>query len=66
MAPQPQPVTASLTRSAVFLVVTVNDGADATREVQGLLADIPSLVRATGFRRPDASLSCVVGIGADT
>ncbi len=65
MAPQPQPVTASLTRSAVFLVVTVNDGADATREVQGLLADIPSLVRATGFRRPDASLSCVVGIGAD-
>lgn len=64
MAPQPQPVTFSLTRSAVFLVVTLNDGDTATREVQALLADVSGLVRATGFRRPDAALSCVVGIGA--
>lgn len=64
MAPQPQPVTFSLTRSAIFLVVTVNEGDAATREVQGLLADVSGLVRATGFRRPDAALSCVVGIGA--
>ncbi len=64
MAPQPQPVTFSLTRSAIFLVVTLNDGEAATREVQGLLADVSGLVRATGFRRPDAALSCVVGIGA--
>ncbi|MFD1880250.1 Dyp-type peroxidase [Paracoccus pacificus] len=64
MAPQPQPVILSLTRSAIFLVVTVNDGDAATRAVQGLLADVTSLVRATGFRRPNGLLSCVVGIGA--
>ncbi|MDO5604026.1 MAG: Dyp-type peroxidase [Paracoccus sp. (in: a-proteobacteria)] len=64
MPPQPQAVTASLTRSAVFLVVTINDGDAATLAVQGLLADIAGLVRATGFRRPDGALSCVTGIGA--
>ena len=64
MASQPQPVTYSLTRSAIFLVVTLNDGDAATREVQALLADVSSLVRATGFRRAEGALSCVVGIGA--
>ena len=65
MVPEPQPVTSSLTRSAIFLVVTVDDGDAATRAVQGLLADVSALVRATGFRRPDGSLSCVTGIGAN-
>lgn len=65
MPPEPQAVAAPLTRSAVFLVVTIHDGDAATQAVQGLLADVSALVRATGFRRPDASLSCVTGIGAE-
>ena len=64
MPPQPQAVTLPLTRSAVFLVVTINDGDAATQAVQGLLADVAGLVRATGFRRPEGLLSCVTGIGA--
>ncbi len=64
MPSEPQPVTLSLTRSAIFLVVTVKDGDASAKVVQGLLADIPALVRSTGFRRPGAQLSCIVGIGA--
>ncbi len=64
MSPQPQAVTFSLTRAATFLIVAVNDTEAATRAVQSLLADLAGLVRATGFRRPDAALSCVAGIGA--
>ncbi|MDO5641347.1 MAG: Dyp-type peroxidase [Paracoccus sp. (in: a-proteobacteria)] len=61
---EPQAVTASLTSSAIFLVLTVNDTEAATRAVQDLLADLAGLVRATGFRRPSGELSCVTGIGA--
>src|SRR5262245_39120087 len=48
--------------AAIFLVITVRPGAEG--EVRGLLADVPGLNRAVGFRSPEDGLSCVVGVGA--
>jgi putative iron-dependent peroxidase len=58
----PQAVLGPLTRSAVFLVVTLADGAeDVARD---LLADLPGLTRSVGFRAQDGALACVAGIGS--
>ncbi|MFD7160618.1 Dyp-type peroxidase [Kribbella sp. NPDC059898] len=58
-----QDVVAPPAVAAVFVVATVRPGGeDAVRE---LLPDIAGIVRAVGFRVPDAQLNCVVGIGAD-
>ena len=61
-APEPQPVLTPLTEAAIFLVVTANAGAE--EDVRDLLGDVPGLTRSVGFRIPDGTLSCVVGIGA--
>jgi porphyrinogen peroxidase len=61
----PQPVNAPLTRSALFLVATINPGALPRARVRSLCGDLASLVRAVGFRATDAGLSCVLGIGHD-
>lgn len=59
---EPQPILTPLTEAAIFLVLTVRDGAeDATRE---LLADVPGIGRSVGFREPDGELRAVVGIGS--
>jgi putative iron-dependent peroxidase len=60
-----QPVAASLTRAAIFLVVTMNDGSGHAAAVKGLCADLSALVRSVGFRDLDARLNCVMGIGSD-
>ena len=61
--PEPQPLLRPLTEAAIFLVVVVQDGAeDPARD---LLADVSGLVRAVGFRSPEDTLSCVVGIGSE-
>lgn len=57
-----QPVVAPPARAAVFLVVTIDEGGEDT--VRGLLEDVQSLRRSTGYRDPDAQLSRVVGIGS--
>ncbi|MEV0971131.1 Dyp-type peroxidase [Microtetraspora glauca] len=58
----PQPVLSPLTRAAIFLVVTVDPGGESVaREV---LADVPALQRAVGFRAPEGALSCVAAIGS--
>lgn len=57
-----QAVLGPLTRAAIFLVVTVDAGGEAT--VRDLLADLSGLVKAVGFRSLDGGLSCVVGIGS--
>jgi porphyrinogen peroxidase len=57
-----QPVLTPLTEAAIFLVVTVDPGAED--EVRDLLADAAGLARSVGFRIPDGELRCVVGIGA--
>jgi putative iron-dependent peroxidase len=65
MKPTPQPVTAPLTRAAIFLVVTMNPGDDPRRSVRSLCGDLAGLVRSVGFRNQEANLSCVMGIGSD-
>lgn len=60
-----QPVTASLTQAALFLVVIMNPRNDAAEAVRSLCADISGLTRAIGFRLPKRRLSCVMGIGSD-
>jgi putative iron-dependent peroxidase len=60
-----QPVSAPLTRSAIFLVVTINSGPDNRTSVRSFCVDLPALIRAVEFRQLEAGLSCVMGIGSD-
>ena len=60
-----QPVSAPLTRAAIFLVLTINPGADNRAGVRAFCADFAGLVRAVEFRDLEAGLSCVMGIGSD-
>ena len=55
----------ALTSAAIFLVATIDDGADAETTVRDLCADLSGLQRAVGFRDLTARLSCVLGIGSD-
>ncbi|QNG20572.1 Dyp-type peroxidase [Rhodococcus triatomae] len=57
-----QTVLAPPAKAAIFLVVTVRPSAE--NDIRELLGDVSGLVRAVGFRVPDADLNCVVGIGA--
>jgi putative iron-dependent peroxidase len=58
---EPQAVLTPLTEAAIFLVLTVNPGADD--RVREVLADASGLKRSVGFRIPEGELTCVVGIG---
>ncbi len=60
--PTAQPVLTPLTGAAIFLVVTVNPGGEAT--VRELLGDCAGLQRAVGFRLPDGGLTCVIAVGS--
>jgi putative iron-dependent peroxidase len=60
-----QPVSAPLTRAAIFLVVTINPGEDDRAAVLSFCADFAGLVRAVEFRDLEAGLSCVMGVGSD-
>ena len=60
---QPQPVLAPLTPAAIFLVVTIDEGGEAT--VHDALPDIPGQVRAIGFRDPTKHLSVIASIGSE-
>jgi porphyrinogen peroxidase len=60
-----QPVSAPLTRAAIFLVATINPGPDNRAAVRSFCADFAGLVRAVEFRDLEAGLSCVMGIGSD-
>jgi porphyrinogen peroxidase len=58
----PQDVVAPPAEAAIFLVATVDFGAED--DIRDLLADLSGLTRSVSFRRPDSRLSCVVGIGS--
>src|SRR5271154_3650506 len=60
-----QPVAAPLTRAAIFLVATVNQGLDNRATVRSLCGDLSALLRAVDFRDLEGGLSCVVGFGSD-
>jgi len=61
----PQPIVAPLTRAAIFLVATVNAGAECDTAVRALCGDLSALLRSVGFRNPDGRLSCVMAFGSD-
>jgi putative iron-dependent peroxidase len=61
----PQPVTVSLTPAAIFLVVTLNPGAENRVTVRALCADLGALQHAVGFRDLEGGLSCVMGFGSE-
>src|ERR1700691_2042287 len=72
-APQPvaslpataQPVAASLTRAAIFLVVTLTPGAENRATLRSFCADLSGLLRAVEFRDLEGGLSCVLGFGSE-
>ncbi len=59
-----QNVVAPLSRSAIFLVMTVAEGDEHLARVRDALGAIPDLVKNVGFRDLGGRLSCVVGIGS--
>ncbi len=60
-----QPVSAPLTRAAMFLVVALNQGTDVRAIVRAFCGDLSKLFRAIEFRDLEGGLSCVMGIGSD-
>ena len=61
----PQPVSAPLTRAAIFLVVTINPGSHNRATVLSFCGDLAALTRAVDFRDLEAGLSCVMGVGSE-
>jgi len=64
-SPIPQPVAASLTRAAIFLIVTMKDGTESEANVRALCGDLSGLLRSVGFRDLEGRLSCVMAFGSD-
>ena len=60
-----QSVSSPLTRAAIFLVVTINPGDKNRATVLSLCTELSALLRAVGFREPEAILSCIMGFGHD-
>jgi porphyrinogen peroxidase len=60
-----QPVAASLTRAAIFLVVTINPGPTHRTTVRSFCPELAALIRAVEFRDLEATLTCVMGIGSE-
>lgn len=61
----PQAVTATLSRAAMFLVVTIRPGGENASRVREFCSGLAGLVRAVGFRHPEEMLNCVMGIGSE-
>jgi porphyrinogen peroxidase len=60
-----QLVSSPLTKSAIFLVLTINPGDENRAAVLALCADLSALLRSVGFRALEGSLSCIMGFGSD-
>lgn len=60
-----QAVSAPLTRAAIFLVATLNSGAENRAILRSFCGDLAKLVRAVEFRDLEGGLSCVIGFGSD-
>lgn len=59
----PQTILTRKTRSAIFLVLTIND--DGETAVRDALTQISGLTSAVSSRAPEAALSTIVSIGSD-
>lgn len=60
-----QAVASKLSRAAIFLVATLNDGEDSLEAARAMCGDLTGFVRAVGFRDLDGGLSCIMGFGSD-
>jgi putative iron-dependent peroxidase len=60
-----QLVSSPLTRSAIFLVATINSGEENRAKMLSFCADLSGLVRAVGFRDLEGAVSCILGIGSE-
>ena len=61
----PQMVVGPLTRSAVFLVVSVRPQQNTYALLRSFCADLAGLIRAVEFRDVEGGLTCVVGFGSN-
>ncbi len=59
----PQTILTRKTKVAIFLVATINDGAEQT--VHDFLPDLTGLTSAVSSRAPEAALAAIIGIGSD-
>ncbi len=60
-----QPVAAPLSHAAIFLVATLNPGAENRATLRSFCADFSGIFRAVEYRNIEAGLSCVMGFGSD-
>jgi porphyrinogen peroxidase len=60
-----QPVTTPLTRSAIFLVATINEGPRNRTAIRNFCGELAALVRSVGSREQRETLSCIMGIGSE-
>jgi porphyrinogen peroxidase len=60
-----QPVSALITRAAIFLVVTLKPGSETRAVVRSFCADLGAILRAVEFRDLEAGLSCIMGFGSE-
>jgi putative iron-dependent peroxidase len=63
-SPEPQSVATPITRSAIFIVATLNEGAGHADTVRAWCGDVAALVRSVGQRVPEGNLSCVCGFSS--
>ncbi|WP_298807425.1 Dyp-type peroxidase domain-containing protein, partial [uncultured Gordonia sp.] len=59
----PQTILTRKTKAAIFLVATINEGAEQT--VHDFLPELGGLTSSVSSRAPEAALAAIVGIGAD-
>ncbi|MFD1795923.1 Dyp-type peroxidase [Paracoccus aurantiacus] len=64
LPPESQPVEKPLTRAAIFIVVNVKPDDRSLAQFREFCGNLASLIRAVGFRNPDARLTCIAGIGS--
>ncbi|PRB50189.1 peroxidase [Pseudomonas sp. MYb2] len=62
---EPQAVGSPITSSAIFIVATLNAGADAVQTVKDWCGDVAGLVRSVGKRVPAGNLTCVCGFSSN-
>lgn len=61
---KPQDVGATLTRSATFLIVSVQNSSEAAKTAKSVLASVDDLSKNIVMRDLNASFSCTIGIGS--
>ncbi|GMA14696.1 Dyp-type peroxidase [Deinococcus metallilatus] len=64
MTVESQAVASKLSRAAIFLVATLNEGEESLDAVRAMCGDLAGFVRAVGFRDLDGGLSCIMGFGS--